>query len=175
VIIKHLEKYRELLIAAIGENIYVDNPLAGCNRTQTVAFYHRITQVFREAGFNMREWSSNEMDFNLLAMKDAKAGSTTDVNLLGLRWQPVADTVNCAHMASIEDDLNGMTKRRILSSIRKLYDVFGFLAPVHVKMKLLLQTLHDISPKWDEHFSMELATSWMDLYRELRDASVNTS
>jgi len=60
------------------------------------------------------------------------------VHTLGLSWQPSTDTFEFKFSLPAEGVI---TKRSILSTIAKLFDPLGFLAPVIIVGKLLIQEL----------------------------------
>lgn len=46
--------------------------------------------------------------------------------------------------------IDGLTKRTLVSSIAKIYDVLGWFSPVIIKVKTLLQRLWESEVDWDE-------------------------
>uniref|UniRef100_A0ABD2W227 Uncharacterized protein n=1 Tax=Trichogramma kaykai TaxID=54128 RepID=A0ABD2W227_9HYME len=95
------------------------------------------------ACMQLGKWSANDQAL-LLGLN---AGDNADVSVkiedvvstLGLKWSPKTDELlfvpSLPLMASI------VTKRGILSDVAKLFDPLGWLAPVIVTAKILLQDL----------------------------------
>ena len=170
VIMEHLKKYQSCAIASdLQMNIYVDNLLSGCNAHEAIPYYQNAVKILSEAGFNLRAWSSNDSALVRQAQKDGRLAKDHEVNVLGLRWEPDTDAMCCRPLPPVRKE--APTKRQILSSASKLYDVLGFLSPVHVKLKLLLQQLHLSNAEWDDPLPSEIAIRWQDCYDDLRRAS----
>ena len=170
VILRHLQTYGNQPIASnLQANIYVDNLLSGCPATEAVSYYKQAVRILDRAGFNLRAWSSNSGDLVNQAQHDGRLATEHDVNILGLQWQPKSDVISCRPLPPVQS--TSPTKRQILSSASKLYDIFGYLAPVHVKLKLLLQHLHLSNIGWDDPLPNDVTTQWHQLYHELQQAS----
>ncbi|CAH2226403.1 jg22167, partial [Pararge aegeria aegeria] len=60
-----------------------------------------------------------------------------------------------------------ITKRSILSDVARLFDPFGWLAPVIVMAKVLIQKLWLCSLGWDDELPVELREEWMKYRGEL--------
>ena len=45
---------------------------------------------------------------------------------------------------------SAVTKRMLVSDIAQIFDVLGWLSPVTIKMKILLQRLWETKLNWDE-------------------------
>ena len=55
---------------------------------------------------------------------------------------------------------NLLTRRGILSVVSSLFDPLGFVAPVILIAKLLLQNLCRLKLKWDDQIPAEVAKQW---------------
>lgn len=60
-----------------------------------------------------------------------------------------------------------LTKRNILSRIALIFDPLGFLGPIVVVGKLIMQELWLLRIDWDESVPMNLDTKWRDYERQL--------
>lgn len=70
------------------------------------------------------------------------------VKVLGVLWDPQEDWLqfSIVEVAATTEP----TKRNIVSIIGKFYDPLGFLAPVIIRFKRLLQKLCEQKLQWDE-------------------------
>src|SRR5205823_2305472 len=59
------------------------------------------------------------------------------------------------------------TKRQILSAIAKIFDPLGWLSPVTVRAKILLQELWKISLDWDTPVPTNIHNQWKKYCEEL--------
>ena len=70
---------------------------------------------------------------------------------------------------SVGGDTNShcSTKREIISSIEKTFDVLGWMAPAIVIMKVLFQHLWELKLNWDEEIPPELQRKHQQLKSQL--------
>ncbi|KMQ84469.1 hypothetical protein RF55_17694, partial [Lasius niger] len=89
---------------------------------------------------------------------------SVDHSVLGLRWSPVTDdfalTVRRSEGAP-------PTKRSLLSQTARLFDPLGWLAPIIVRAKLIIQTAWLQQLDWDAPLADEEAAAWATLEAEL--------
>lgn len=64
------------------------------------------------------------------------------------------------------------TKRKILSKIRKMYDPNGFLGPVVMKGKIIIQELWRDKMDWDEKVSGGIKNDWEKFNDDLKNIHV---
>ncbi|KAL7299070.1 hypothetical protein TKK_0008162 [Trichogramma kaykai] len=81
------------------------------------------------------------------------------VSTLGVRWQPRSDSFHFA--ASLSPVKESYTKRGVLSETARLFDPLGWLAPVIVVAKILLQDLWLHGVDWDTPLPRELSDRWL--------------
>jgi len=82
------------------------------------------------------------------------------VKALGIFWNPVEDhfvfhTDNMVYQPSEK-----YTKRYILSEISKLFDPLGWLAPIIVRAKILMQNIWEVNTDWDEQVPENIKKQW---------------
>ena len=90
-------------------------------------------------------------------------GNPTDDRILGIQWKVKEDqfTFN----VRIPDKT--FTRREILSTIASLYDPLGFVAPVQLEAKRLLQTLSKQNLGWDEPIRENELGRWKSWLKNL--------
>ncbi|XP_018394146.1 PREDICTED: uncharacterized protein LOC108772967 [Cyphomyrmex costatus] len=84
--------------------------------------------------------------------------------VLGLRWESKSDCFAFTVHTSIEESL---TKRLLLSNASRLFDPLGWLAPVTVRAKLIIQSAWLQQLGWDEPLRDEEAAAWTSLRDQL--------
>eukprot|EP00731_Ephydatia_muelleri_P014947 Em0008g667a len=191
----HLEKYLdtdENLVRRLLCSTYVDDIIAG-GHTEDEAFdlFAKSKRVFGEGGFNLRKFRTNSRSLQeridlkenvrngSLPLMDeptyseATLGVSQDPNgeehkVLGVVWNPEADQLifDVANLAQLALDLHP-TKRNLVSLIGKFYDPLGFLSPVIIKFKVLLQKLCQCKYDWDEIIPTDLVQEWKGLISDL--------
>lgn len=173
VLLKHAQSHDSEISQKLIQDIYVDNVLSSVPDVQTAEkFYKESNALLAEGGFKLRQWSSNSVKIRQQAMADElqSSESTAKVNALGMNWDSDRDIMSCKPLSKLSDN-QVINARNCLSQTARLYDVPGFLLPVHVRAKLLLQELQKKQKGWKEQLSVDDATKWKEIYEDLRLAS----
>lgn len=88
-----------------------------------------------------------------------------DAKALGLRWITATDELT--FRAVIPCMPKWPTKRQVLSEVAKLYDPNGFLAPIIINAKLMIQDLWHVGIEWDEKIPESMCVKWCEFYDTL--------
>ncbi|XP_073769028.1 uncharacterized protein [Danio rerio] len=75
---------------------------------------------------------------------------------LGLNWDLHSD---CFRF-SVSDEVKPYTRRGVLSTINRLYDPLGFVAPVTIQGKAILRELTAVSGDWDAPLPQKMEDAW---------------
>ncbi|CAB4019969.1 Hypothetical predicted protein [Paramuricea clavata] len=88
--------------------------------------------------------------------------------VLGLRWNTATDCFLFDLKSLVENAKNcEPTKRNIVSVVSSIYDPVGFLSPITIRLKILLQELHERKISWDEPLDVTSKSAWFKLVGEL--------
>ncbi|GIY74592.1 hypothetical protein CDAR_367941 [Caerostris darwini] len=113
--------------------------------------------------------SSNELT-NLiqedLRLPNASLSIDDDtVKTLGILWHPAS---NVFSFKVISLFLKGtLTKRSLLSTIARTFDPLGWLSPITIQSKLLIQKLWKYQLQWDEIVPPDIANEWKTLSKDI--------
>ncbi|XP_032690685.1 uncharacterized protein LOC116853650 [Odontomachus brunneus] len=161
-----------LAIPVLRDSLYVDDVLFGDDDESHVRqIHHQVVSLFRQGRFELRKWTSNSTD--LLSDIDAsdhglacskELGANEKIKLLGIKWNPSLDVfqIDVSPSAPASD-----SKRSILSTIAKLYDPLGWLTPITVAAKILMQALWREKSEWDDPVPSRLQSRWNLIYSGL--------
>ena len=128
-----------------------------------------------QAKFNMRSWSSNSQLLPANAESDHTSDSSTCVNLLGLCWNTLDDTLGFIPKLFPSLTLSPLAiKREILHDSAQIYDPLGLLTPITVKAKLLLQALWKRKIEWDEPVDQETCDNWQHITKDIQEVTTYT-
>ena len=134
--------------------IYVDNIISGCETEQRAAdYYSQARTIMGEARLNLRSWSSNSAKLTTIASKENTMEKATIVNILGLRWNPI-NKLHLSEKSSILAHGHLTMKREVLQDLSKIFDPLGFVAPVMIRAKILMQKLWQLKITWDDRWTM---------------------
>ena len=65
--------------------------------------------------------------------------------------------------------LDTITKREILKCISQLFDPLGYMLPVTIRSRMLLQEVWRTRVSWDDRLSVEFVDLWEDLFLDLQE------
>ena len=166
-IIFHLSKFNNETAKTILRNVYIDNVIATFNcENDLYKFYQESKIMLSSGGFNLREWCSNSKDFmDKLSLTDKMEKEM--INVLGLKWNVDADTLSIQSCAPAI--LEKLTKRQIVSNVSKTFDPLGFLLPITVAGKILIQDLWRSKCGWDENLPENFALNWANYVKNLSE------
>ena len=164
----HLTHHKSATSTDILKNLYVDNILSGCPTEEALlAYYKEARAILSGANFNLRSWASNSSQLRTATKADQVADNNEKVNVLGLVWNTVDDTIELSQK-SFDLSHPSATKHQVLQQSSKCFDPLGMTSPVTIRAKLLLQTLWQKNVTWDEPFSPEHQQLWQTLQHDLQ-------
>ena len=172
----HLSKFSSPVASDMKANLYVDNLLSGCNsEDEVIDYYEQARHIMGEARFNLRSWSTNSCRLRSIITQDNTNDPNTTVNVLGLRWDTLTDSISFTprHFISLTST-SLVTKREILRDSAQIYDPLGLLAPVTVKAKILVQAMWKQKIDWDEPLDQELTKEWSIIAEDIKEATIIT-
>ena len=158
---------------AIKHSFYVDDFLGGANSLEeAIQLVNDLRQELLKYGFPLRKWSSNDQNLiksisnELRAEKDNLKLFAVDykVKALGVSWKPNQDVF--IFKCSL-DPVKKLTKRNLLSEISKLFDPLGWLAPLIIQFKILMQQTWIRGLSWDDVVPEDISATWNDLQSSL--------
>ena len=159
--------YAAEIVNTIRQNFYVDDCLkAVITVAQARYLYENLTHLCANGGFWLNKWLSNHRSVLAAIPEDqrAKGVKTLDRDkeqlpmerAIGAQWNVEQDTFPF----SIEVKLHSVTRRGILSIVSSIYDPLGFLAPVILPARQILQGLCKTKLGWDYQIPQEMAPVW---------------
>ncbi|XP_011858993.1 PREDICTED: uncharacterized protein LOC105556505 [Vollenhovia emeryi] len=130
-----------------------------------------LVELLGLAGFSLDKWAANHP--SLLPIQPQSVSSTRinddeSVKTLGIYWDSIQDAFRFDSLAS-RSASETLTKRVILSDISRLFDPLGWLAPVTVVAKILMQDLWILKCEWDTVLPVEIRLRWQEYCDSLAD------
>ncbi|GFS47660.1 integrase_H2C2 domain-containing protein [Trichonephila clavipes] len=94
-------------------------------------------------------------------VKDLSYSSSTETKTLGLLWKPHPDSFafKISHMTSNCDNII-VTKKSVISTIARIFDLLGLIGPVITKAKILLHSLWHLKLDWNDPLPSNLVSYW---------------
>ncbi|GFV97737.1 DUF5641 domain-containing protein [Trichonephila clavipes] len=119
----------------LKSSFYVDNCVTGVFSADEIEIFIEKTKLIMSEGcFNLRIFESNVASKSV----DKHSGETF---ILGIIWDLDSDVLKCCtNFDSLTCEVK-ITKRLVLSTVQKVFDPIGMLAPSTLLPKLLLQEI----------------------------------
>ncbi|XP_047990732.1 uncharacterized protein LOC125229833 [Leguminivora glycinivorella] len=156
----------------LKRDIYVDDVVTGAESVESALdLQSQVIKILEKECFELRKWSSNcprlleSLDPAHCHNKTLSFDSepTSPVKVLGMEWNPSADaftfTVNPLH--------EKCTKRNILSELARIFDPLGFLTPLTLSFKRIIQDLWTLGLDWDVVAPPNINQSWLHYRTDL--------
>jgi len=109
-------------------------------------YYFHSRSIMKQANFNLRSWSSNNPKLQANTKRDQTNDPSTRINLLGLCWNTLDDTLGFIPKQFTFSPLT--TKWEILRDSADIWSIGSVLTPITIKVKLLLQVLWRKKVDW---------------------------
>lgn len=124
-----------------------------------------IDFVLKKGGFVLRHWASNAMEITKtmsgIAGQAVELHQEDGTKILGLIWLTGTDEFVIRVRADGMED--AVTKRQILSCISKLYDPNGYIGPIIVRAKILMQDSWKLDQSsWDKRVPEDVLRNWLE-------------
>lgn len=137
----HLRNHSSPIAKDIKDNVQVDNIISGCDYQPETVQYYSVLFIMTAACFNVRSWILNNQLLRERAAKDNAADTSNVVNIFGLKWNLLTDTLSLKTYEIYQPSSRPITKRTVLQIALRTYDPLVLLSPVTIKARLLMQEL----------------------------------
>ncbi|XP_024883847.1 uncharacterized protein LOC112462352 [Temnothorax curvispinosus] len=156
---------------ALLEDRYVDDVQTGTDTIPgAIALQTELRELCMAGGFPLRKWSSNceealeGIPREHRLFQEPHSWQHESQTTLGLLWYPSEDSFAFAiHPRTITQ----YTKQRVLAETARLFDPLGWLAPVIIRAKILIQSAWLQQLDWDTPLLSADAHRWELLFKEL--------
>ena len=160
--------------AAIRRDFYVDDLMSGAESVEmAVSLRDNLLITLKKGAFELRKFTASDprildgLPDNLIECKDSHAitDDKYSVKTLGVSWYPGTDVFS---FTITVDEATTTTKRILLSEISKVYDPLGFLAPITITLKILIQSTWVAGCDWDEPLPPNIIEEWQNIRSQLQ-------
>ncbi|XP_033221099.1 uncharacterized protein LOC117175502 [Belonocnema kinseyi] len=136
-----------------------DNCVTSSNNVKNLySFMHDAKTVMESGHFDLRGWEHTN---------DGNSPNLSGV--IGLLWDKQQDplSLNLSGLDKLEFEI--VTKRNILSIAHRIFDPLGFVCPVSLGSKILLQEAWAANLTWDEEVSESIKKKFANWIEELKN------
>ncbi|XP_011862847.1 PREDICTED: uncharacterized protein LOC105559283, partial [Vollenhovia emeryi] len=157
--------------AALRHDCYVDDIVTGAHSLHdAIALQTELRELCTAGGFPLRKWAASHSEIlrgvppNHRLQTPPHSWNNQGHATLGLRWHPKNDQFSFVIRPLTEVAL---TKRRVLAETARLFDPLGWLAPVIIRAKILIQSAWLQRIDWDTPLPADDVLRWKGLLDEL--------
>lgn len=155
------------------EDFYVDDLMTGSySGDEALSTRRELSNLLLSGGFKLRKWTSNSTQLlKEIPIQDQDIQHSTGIEInntvtaLGIVWSPDADAFSFTLSLPIIPGI--ATKRNILSDISKIFDPLGWLSPIIIRTKILMQQLWLKGVQWDDVLPEKIVEQWKLLRSDL--------
>ncbi|XP_066592980.1 uncharacterized protein [Prorops nasuta] len=158
------------------EDTYVDDIFAGANELSDALQKRReVCSMLETAGIHLDKWASNCPDLIPDSVRSRRETPKEFINhaevvkTLGVRWNHVTDSFGFK-LDEITRDYRG-TMRSVMSGIARLFDPLGWLSPVTVTAKIILQDIWILKCNLDTPLPIDVKERWLSYSNSLPSLS----
>ena len=160
--------------STIERNFYVDDCLKSVQDADTaVKLSEQLRSACQNGGFHLTKFISNDSAVMDGIPEEDRAIEVTngsclvtesaEKRVLGILWNVSSDTMGFR----VQIAKKPVTRRGILSTISSIFDPLGFVVPVLLTPKILLQQLCRLDLGWDDPIPQYLEDKWIKWTQDL--------
>ena len=162
---------------SVHDNFYVDDYLMSVPDEETaISHVREIRRLLSSGGFRLHKWMSTSKQVLATIEQSERAGAVKEINndtelpqerALGVHWNVQTDAFVFNIDLKEKASLVKVTRRTILSIAASLFDPLGFLAPITLIPKLIMQELCRSKLDWDDPAPQNLTNRWEEWLKEM--------
>lgn len=149
----------------IANDFYMDDMITGFDdELQAMKMYHELKDALLQGGFNIRKFVSNsKMVMEHIPENDRETKVNDKTKTLGISYDQETDDFTC--QLHLNQEL-ATTKRKIFSEIASIYDPMGWLVPLTLKAKTIMQKIWTLQTEkgkayeWDQQLPDTVIGEW---------------
>lgn len=161
------EEFGQETAKTVRKNFYVDDCLKSASDEDTaITLCAELRSMLAKGGFRLTKWSSNSRKLLNSIPEEERAQGFQDLDFdednlpmeraLGIQW--CAESDQFRFKINLKDRPH--TRRGLLSLVSSIFDPLGFLAPVILPAKRILQDLCRQKYSWDKDLPDTVVKSW---------------
>lgn len=161
-------------VQAIIEDTYVDDLMTSLRSAEdAISIAQQIRDIYKQGGFEIRNWLSNSPKvMQALNQTSSEPQKTLDLSgadavekVLGMFWNIMNDMfLFRLNFNRVDKALIRMeripTKREMLKVVMSIFDPLGFLVPITIPSKVMIQHAWRAGIEWDQKISPEIEDEW---------------
>ncbi|GFS86639.1 uncharacterized protein NPIL_159401 [Nephila pilipes] len=180
-----IEKYKHEFhdtVELLDRSFHVDGLISDGNEfEEALQTSRRAKYIMEAAGMYLRKWITNDANlmeqwrkekFDVHPVHETVSLSANETKVLGLSWNTHEDYLTTDTKSLLEFvSLDKYTKRFILQTVGKIFDILGLISPFTVRMKCFLQDLWREEIRCDDPLPTHIEKEWKKFIYDCRNKS----
>jgi hypothetical protein len=164
----HAHLYDHEVVETVKRNFYVDDCLKSVeSEPKAIKLVEDLQSLLKRGGFHLTKWISNSRTVLATISENARAPSVVNLapddvlpcnRALGVTWNIEDDTFSF----KVKIAEKPLTRRGMLSIVSSIFDPLGFVAPVTLEGKAIIQKLCKENIGWDDDIPAKYCKEWED-------------
>ncbi|GFU87483.1 uncharacterized protein TNCV_2446171 [Trichonephila clavipes] len=153
--------------SVLRNNLYMGDVLCGAaTLEEAIVLRQQLKGILKSAGMELHKLCANHEKLSPDPEQNYNFATLTETKTLGVSWKP---NLNCL-LIKVKVCLDSSyTKRDVLSTIAKIFDPVGLMAPVISKAKIFLQRLWRSKLEWNDLLPAEEYREWQQFLVSLEN------
>ncbi|GFU04452.1 integrase catalytic domain-containing protein [Trichonephila clavipes] len=153
--------------SVLRNNLYMDDVLCGAaTLEETIVLRQQLKGILKSAGMELHKLCANHEKLSPDPEQNYNFATLTETKTLGVSWKPNLDCLLIKVKVCLD---SSYTKRDVLSTIAKIFDPVGLMAPVISKAKIFLQRLWRSKLEWNDLLPAEEYREWQQFLVSLEN------
>ena len=149
----------------VRTSFYVDDLVRSVSTPdEAISLYKQLVELLRKGGFHLTKWVSSSRQVLAQIPREETSSPLKNFDVddlpvertLGLLWDAERDQFKF----SVRTEQSSTTKRGVLSDASSLFDSLGFLAPVTLIARGIMQDIWKANIDWDKQLPAEVLKVW---------------
>ncbi|GFX41203.1 uncharacterized protein TNCV_2219011 [Trichonephila clavipes] len=151
----------------LRNNLYMDDVLCGAaTLEEAIVLRQQLKGILKSAGMELHKLCTNHEKLSPDLEQNYNFAALTETKTLGVSWKLNLDCFLIKVKVCLD---SSYTKRDVLSTIAKIFDPVGLMAPVISKAKIFLQRLWRSKLEWNDLLSAEEYREWQQFLESLEN------
>ena len=162
-------------VKAVEDELYIDDFLSGADNIDAALVRRdQLIKLLKAGGCVLKKWVSNEPRLledispeDRLRPTFLQLSTEGPVYELGTAWDPHQD---CFKFGSFKESEGYLTKRKVVTELARIFDPVGWLSPLTLTAKFIVQDLWRARLDWDEQLPKPFDRQWLSFRQEISQA-----
>ncbi|GFV84299.1 uncharacterized protein TNCV_1591581 [Trichonephila clavipes] len=153
--------------SVLRNNLYMDDVLCGAaTLEEAIVLRQQLKGILKSAGMELHKLCANHEKLSPDPEQNYNFATLTETKTLGVSWKPNLDCFLIKVKVCLD---SSYTKTDVLSTIAKIFDPVGLMAPVISKAKIFLQRLWRSKLEWNDLLPAEEYREWQQFLVSLEN------